>query len=689
MRQGTFFWLGFALLISSIGHAQEHVINLTQGTNIAVSLSPDKSFLVIDLTGQLWRLPLGGGTAIPLTPPTSIARNPRFSRDGKMIVYQREENLQWDLWIVDLEDGTQHQLTKTEHNETDPDFSVDGDWVVFSSSLIDQSNIWRINIFTKELEQLTNDSGIASFPAVSERDEIVYVKANQKNWSLNLLQEGISTELFSTQHPLRGPSWRPGGGVIVFNEQPSPDQSHLTMLLLDTELVLKPLTQGEDVFGFRSGWISPSEFIYAADGGIWKRQLAGTVRDSIPFVASVPVYNRAHSQHNLTLESSKLSPENSENYAIQVDRLFDGIQKKYRRYVDVHVAGERIIAVVPRGTQPLPDTVIDAKDYTLIPGLIDLHTHPPNISSERAGRAWLAYGVTTVRELVTDWDQWNDSIERRTVWSNKSTPGPRLLITAPVPNDSKTTLTGVVQEANVFQFYRGHPEQFAAKTISLVEKRGLPIFSESLFPSARYGINGIEHLGGLHDSSYSLELSATNKAYQDVFSMLTDSQTFLTPALVAFGGFQRLASNDRPWSRDPAYLLIFSPDERAKWQSSIDTNMSLDNLQTVIADLVKAGGHIGTGSNAPEVPYGLGLHAELALLAEAGLSNDQILRFATAESAAALGLNQDLGTIEPGKLADFVFLSGNPLVRTQDSLTIESIVKNGVWIDRETLLKTP
>ncbi|MCH2669383.1 MAG: DPP IV N-terminal domain-containing protein, partial [Gammaproteobacteria bacterium] len=124
MRQGTFFWLGLALLISSIGQAQEHVINLTQGTNIAVSLSPDKSFLVIDLTGQLWRLPLSGGTAIPLTPPTSIARNPRFSRDGKMIVYQREENLQWDLWIADLEEGTQHQLTKTEHNETDPDFSV-------------------------------------------------------------------------------------------------------------------------------------------------------------------------------------------------------------------------------------------------------------------------------------------------------------------------------------------------------------------------------------------------------------------------------------------------------------------------------------------------------------------------------------------------------------------------------------
>ena len=108
-----------------------------------------------------------------------------------------------------------------------------------------------------------------------------------------------------------------------------------------------------------------------------------------------------------------------------------------------------------------------------------------------------------------------------------------------------------------------------------------------------------------------------------------------------------------------------------------------------VARLVEAGGRIATGSDTPAVPYGLGLHAELALLAETGLSNAQVLRFATADSAAALGLHQDLGTIEPGKLADFVFLNGNPLVRIQDSLTIESVIKNGLWIDRETLLKAP
>ena len=689
MRSRVSFWISFALLITSVGNAQEHLVNLTQGTNFAVTVSPEKTILVVDLIGQLWLLPLSGGSAVPLTPPTIIARNPRFSHDGKMIVYQREENLQWDLWLADLEQGTQRQLTKTKHNETDPDFSADGDWVVFSSALMDRSNIWRLNIFTEKREQLTNDSGLATFPTVSERDEIVYVKENQQNWSLNLLREGVSTELFSAQHPLRAPSWRPGGGVIIFNEQPSPDQSRLTMLLLDAELTVKTLTQGEDVFGFRPGWISSSEFVYTADGGIWKRRLAGAVRNTLPLLASVPVKDRAHGQQNLSFERSEFSLENIENYAIQVDRLFDGVHNQYRRYIDIHVDGGRISAVVPRGAQPLPHTVIDARDYTLIPGLIDLHAHPPDISTERAGRAWLAYGVTTVRELVANWDQWNDSIKRKTDWSNKSTPGPRLLLTAPAPNSSDTMIIGRVPESNVFQFYPGRPEQLTPQIISSVKTRGLPIFAQRLFPNARFGINAIEHLGQLHNNPYSLELSATNKTYQDVFSILTDSQITVTPTLVAFGGFQRLAANSETWAKDPAYLLMFSPDERAKWQSTTEPRVALDNLQATVARLVEAGGRIATGSDTPAVPYGLGLHAELALLAETGLSNAQVLRFATADSAAALGLHQDLGTIEPGKLADFVFLNGNPLVRIQDSLTIESVIKNGLWIDRETLLKAP
>ena len=108
-----------------------------------------------------------------------------------------------------------------------------------------------------------------------------------------------------------------------------------------------------------------------------------------------------------------------------------------------------------------------------------------------------------------------------------------------------------------------------------------------------------------------------------------------------------------------------------------------------MARLVRAGGRVAVGSDAPAVPYGLGLHLELALLARAGIANDQVLRMATAEGGLALGLEQQIGTLEEGKLADFVVLDGDPLAHIADTLRIVAVAKGGVWHERGSLLGPP
>ena len=89
------------------------------------------------------------------------------------------------------------------------------------------------------------------------------------------------------------------------------------------------------------------------------------------------------------------------DYVVEVGRLFDGVRGTYHRHVDLHVRGGRIAAIVGRGVLPPVGQVIDARDATVIPGLVDLHAHQSSLVGERLGRAWLAYGVTTVRELAT------------------------------------------------------------------------------------------------------------------------------------------------------------------------------------------------------------------------------------------------------------------------------------------------
>jgi hypothetical protein len=689
MSLRSFLLASFLSLLSTTCLGENRIANIHEGTNIAVALPPNGDTLVIDLIGQLWQFPLSGGAANPLTPSTAIARNPRFSPDGTFLVYQSEETSQWDLWLLDVEKGIQHQLTNTPHNEVEPDFSANGSSVVFSSNLAGSYDIWEINIESGNLTQLTSSSGKASFPSVSERGEIAYVNERNGRWSLELLRGEISTELFSRSYPLRAPSWRPGGGVIIFNERPNPGQSNLMMILLDTDPLTKTLTSGEDVFGFRPAWLSPGEFVYTADGGVWRRRLASTTRQAIQFFAGVTVTRPSYPRRTVDFDRPGSGAVAAEPYVIQVDRLFDGIRNQYRRHMDVHVDGQRITDVVTRGLKPLPSRVIDARGYTLIPGLIDLHTHTTNLPDERLGRAWLSYGVTTIREVETNPSQWEASSNRQPAWSANPRAGPRLILTAPVITQSDKPVIDLGSEFAVFQISRGQPEQFTSRSINNVRELGIPIFGQTLFPAARFGIDGLEHIGSTAERPYSLERSELNRSYQDIFSVLIETRTVVIPALVAFGGFQALVENDPDWARDNAYVRLFSPAERAQWEAPVDSREQLINLQKIVAQLIQAGGRVAAGSDSPTSPYGLGLHAELALLSEAGIPNDQILRLVTSGAALALGIERDLGTIEPGKLADFVVLSGNPLTRIQDSLRIEAVVKDGLWTARNELLAEP
>jgi len=689
MNWRSFASLICACLITGVCAGEQRIADIREGTNMALALTPDGSGLVVDLMGQLWELPVTGGGANSLTPATVVARNPRFSPDGKFIVYQSDSNGQWDLHVLERASGSVRRLTETSHNEREPDFSADGGSIIFSSDLGGSYDIWEIDRESGRLLQLSHDPGQASFPSVSERGEIVYVNETNGQWSLQRLWQGVTTELLRETHPLRAPSWRPGGGIIVFNEQRRAEESNLRMLLLDEERLTKTLTSGEDVFGFRAAWVSPAEYLYTADGQIWRRSLASTIRQPIQLFAGVAVTRPTHPRRALDFDRDSPGSVESEPYVIQVDRLFDGIGNRYLRHMDIHVKNQRISAVVARGLKPLPEKVIDARDQTIIPGLIDLHTHPSALPAERIGRIWLAYGVTTIREVGDDTGNWQEGPQRRDSWSSGAVEGPRLLLTTPDSANAKPPGDEPGPEYNVFQLYRSRPEQLSPSAMNQARGSGVPIFGQTLFPTVRFGIDALEHLGTQSDRPYSLERSALGLSYQDVFSVLIETRTVVTPTLAAFGGFQALAARDRTWSRDPAYLRLFSAAERSRWYAGASADNRLITLQRTIGRLVQAGGRVAAGSDAPAVPYGLGLHAELALLNEAGIPNDQVLRLVTAEAALALGIERDLGTVEAGKLADFVVLRGSPLTRIEDTLSIEAVVKGGVWLSREQLLALP
>jgi imidazolonepropionase-like amidohydrolase len=83
--------------------------------------------------------------------------------------------------------------------------------------------------------------------------------------------------------------------------------------------------------------------------------------------------------------------------------------------------------------------------------------------------------------------------------------------------------------------------------------------------------------------------------------------------------------------------------------------------------------------------YGASLHWELEFLVEAGLSPLDVLRIATQEAAEAVGAEDHLGTLEPGKLADIVLLDADPLEDIKNTQTIWRVIKGGFVYDPEKL----
>jgi hypothetical protein len=187
--------------------------------------------------------------------------------------------------------------------------------------------------------------------------------------------------------------------------------------------------------------------------------------------------------------------------------------------------------------------------------------------------------------------------------------------------------------------------------------------------------------------------------YEDVVQLFKASQTTNTPTLiVSYGG---------PWGEnyfftteevvnDPK-LNRFMPkgqiDARARRRGAsfgyqqagwfYKDEYVFSKHAEFIKHLIEGGGRAGLGGHGQL--HGLGDHWELWMLGSGGMSNHDVLRVATIYGAEAIGMGQDLGSLEAGKMADILVLDKNPLENLRNSLSLKYVIKNGRVYDSETL----
>ena len=367
----------------------------------------------------------------------------------------------------------------------------------------------------------------------------------------------------------------------------------------------------------------------------------------------------------------------------------------------VVVEGNRIAAVGPSSDVEVPEgaETRDVSGRTIVPGFVDTHGHPwPawGIHKTQVAKylANLAYGVTTTRDPQTSTTDVLTYADR--VRAGRMT-GPRIYSTGPGVFSS----TDIEDLEHARDVVRKYSDYFDTKTIKQYlagnrEQRQWLIMAareERLMPTTEGALDMkldlTQIVDGYPGHEHSLPIFPL---YSDVDRLMAFTDVTYTPTLlVAYGG---------PWAENYFYsrhnphdsekLQRFTPhqvlDDKTRRRGAgwfMEEEHVFREQSRELNQMVDAGGEAGIGSHGQL--DGLGYHWELWAVASGGMSNHRALRIATMHGARGIGLEQEIGSLEEGKLADLLILEENPLEDLRHTSTLIRVMKNGRLYDADTL----
>ena len=271
------------------------LVEFSQGTQLALDLSPDGQELAMDLQGIAWTLPATGGAATPRTDPLWQARQPRYTRDGRSLVFTALHPDAWNLWQLPLAGGPARQLTQGPHADRDPVVHPDGEHIVFVSDRSGADDLWRLRLADGRLEQLSFHASRESQPAVApDGQRIAYISQDAEGYHLRLRSvTGAQATLLSSADALSAPSWRADGSLLLVVRERA-GRAEMMMLLVGQETVLKPASWGEMVAPTAAVWPDRERFVYSADGLIKRRSLGSRRAEVVAFFAVTSLPERTH-----------------------------------------------------------------------------------------------------------------------------------------------------------------------------------------------------------------------------------------------------------------------------------------------------------------------------------------------------------------------------------------------------------
>ena len=396
-------------------------------------------------------------------------------------------------------------------------------------------------------------------------------------------------------------------------------------------------------------------------------------------------------------------------------------------------AGKRGEVKPPEGAE-----VIDARGKTILPGLLDGHCH----LRDWMGELYLHFGITTCPTISNNPTDW--VIAQREGVKNGTIRGPRVwaagnVIDGPPPEGMgglrrqrmSTVVTNedqarqavraaVTKGVDGFKLFERLRPQDAKAAADEAHRAGKPVIGHSLdiYVSADAGYQSVEHAWSVLFTSIT---DPKKKAELDMARITGKISTAEALYYMEPAQFDRiiktmLAKNVhwsptwgttfRPLSPraaemrrqeaallknpDLGYLPSYIPGDSAKLFALFETaspelrgrlEAAYKNVQEFARRFVAAGGKIHFGSDPDSILAGYGLHAELEMAVEAGLTPLQAIQGVSLNVAEAWGRQKDYGSVEKGKVADIVILNGDPLKDIAATMQVEKFFMDGKPVD--------
>jgi Tol biopolymer transport system component len=657
-------------------------------------LSPDRTRVAFAALGDIYVMTIGGKTE-NITKDRYLDTDPAWSPDGNQLVYSSDkgrDHLQ--LWVHDMHTGKERELTRLATQPQGASWSPDGKRIAF----FDVNGIWRaaqvsvVDVASGKVTKLhdtLNAPGMPTWSPDGKRIAIAYLAPYSAT-----VREGTNQILtMSSENGAANPDdklYMPEPNMSIDSRGYcgpvwSPDGKKMAAIYEGVLAVWPVSTAGEPLGPPRH---MTSEIAYAPS---WAGDSEHILYQSLDKLEEIDILSGEKREVQLDLTYTPSIPEGA--MVVHVGQLVDGKSQTARSDMDIVIERNRIASVRPHSANvPAGAKVVDATRCTAMPGLIESHSHLQKDYGEAAHRAWLAFGITTVRSPGNTPYEGVEDVE-----ANESgvRPGPRLFstgylfewrrtyykmgvaISSPAQLEMELELSKVLQH-DLIKSYVRLPDLQQKRMVEFAHDIGIPVATHEIYPAAFVGVDATEHVAATSRRVYSPKQATLQRSYEDVVQLFGQSQRYLTPTISA-PGLAKLFEMEPEMKTDPRFgiysdWLRLNATGQSHERSGAAGSLSAVRIESakLVMDAMHAGANIVAGTDTPNA---FALHGELEAYVMAGMTPYEALRAATVTPAEELNL--DAGSIEAGKLADVVIVDGNPLDNIANAHKVKLVIANG------------